>query len=89
MRIDHIEQVLGETGELGIELQLHACREKGEPLQQTLHIGICAFEPFEAQAARDLGEFLREFGSHFAYVLELALVIAQQPWIHQRTAAAL
>ena len=66
MRIDVLEQVLGEARELRVDLELDPRRQESEPLQQPLHVGIGALEAVEAEAAGDLGELLRELGAHLA-----------------------
>ena len=68
----------------GLEEMGEGTGEKGEPLQQALHIGVRAFEALDPQPLGDLGEFVSEFGPHLADVTELVLVIAQQPGVHQR-----
>ncbi len=83
MRIDHLEQVLREARELGVDLELHACGEKREPLEEPFDIGIGTLEAVEPQASRDLRKLLRELPAHLAHVLQLAVVVVQNPWIHQ------
>jgi hypothetical protein len=76
-RIDHLQQVLGETREFGVELELHARGQKRKPLEQPLDIGIGAFQAFEAQSSGDLRELTRKFRAHVLYMLQLVLVIAK------------
>lgn len=61
MRVDHLQQVLGERRKLVLDLELDACGEECEPLQQTFHIGVCAFKAGQSQTA---GNF-RKFGGKF------------------------
>ena len=82
MRIDDVEQRLREAGELGVELELHARGEKGDALEEPLDVGIGDLEAVHAEPGRDLGKLLRELRAHFAEVLQLDVVVLEQPRIH-------
>jgi hypothetical protein len=82
VRIDVLEQVLGEARELRLDLQLHARREESEPLEQPLHVGIGAFQAFEAEAGSDLRELLGKLGPHAAQQRKLLFVEAEEARIH-------
>ena len=82
VRVDQLEQVLGEAGELRIDLQLHPRGQKGEPLQQSLHVGVGALERLQPQSPRDLGKLAGELPAHLPQVLELAVVVVKQPRVH-------
>ena len=58
--IDHLQQVLGEPREFGVDLQLDARRQKGESFQQSLDVRIGALEGLQPQPAGDLGKVAGE-----------------------------
>ena len=82
MRVDHLQQVLGEHRVLRVELQLHARGKKSEALQQPLDVRVGALETFQPESPGDLGIFARKLAAHLADVLQLAVVVAQQARIH-------
>ena len=87
MRVDALEQMLGEARELGVELEPHAGGEKAEALEQPLDVGIGHLRRVERQARRDLGECGRELRPHLPHVRELLVVVAKHPRVHQRPSA--
>jgi len=76
--------VLREARELGVDLEVDARRHEREALEQPLDVRIGALERLQPQPARDLRELARELGAHLADVVELAVVVLEQPRIHQR-----
>jgi hypothetical protein len=82
VRIDHLQQVLGEGGKLGVDLELDSGGQEGKAFQQTLHIGVCALEGLQPKARGDLGHLLGEFAPHLAHEAQLAVVVIEQAWIH-------
>ena len=82
MGVHDLEQVLRDLRILRIELELDPRRKERQSLQQTFHVGIGALESFQPQSPRDLGELTGEFGPHLAHVLQLAMVVFAQSWIH-------
>ncbi len=77
MRVDHLQQVLGEHRVLRVQLELHARGQKREAFQQPLDIGVGAFERVQAKPAGDLGILARKLRAHVAHVLQLAGVVRQ------------
>ena len=84
VRIDHLEQPLREARELGVHLELDARREEAEALEQPLDIRVADLDAAHAQAARDLRIALRELGTELVHVGEFAVVVVEQPRVHQR-----
>jgi hypothetical protein len=62
-----------------VELELHPRREKREGLDQALDVRIGALDTVHAETRRDARVRLGEFRTHFADVLELAVVVLEQP----------
>src|SRR5690606_234651 len=83
VRIQHREQALGEARELAVDLELHACGQEREALEEPLHVRIRALEPIEPEPARDLRILARELAAELAQVLELAPVVREQAFVHQ------
>ena len=77
MREHGFQEGLGETGELRVHLELHARGQKGEALQQALHVGIGALEAFQPQPARNLRVLLGELAAHLTDVLQFAVDVLQ------------
>jgi hypothetical protein len=82
MGIDCFEKRLRETRELGIQLQVDASGEKTYAFKQTFNVRIRDLEAVDAETRRNFGKLLRELRAHFAQVLELEIVVLQQPGIH-------
>ena len=82
VRVDDLEQPLGEARELGVELELHARAEERGAFEQPLDVGIGDLDALHPQAAGDLGELLGELGSQLAEVAELAVVVVEETRIH-------
>ncbi|MNC85903.1 hypothetical protein D3C83_15230 [compost metagenome] len=85
MRVDAFEQRLREARELGVELQVDARRHEADAFHQALDVGVGHLQPVHAEARRDLGELLGELRAHLAQVLQLEVVVLEQPRIHQPT----
>jgi hypothetical protein len=83
LRIDELEKMLCEARKFGVELPMDARREKREPLEQPLDVGIGAIESAQAESSGDLRILLRELRPHPAQELELAAVELQESVIHQ------
>jgi hypothetical protein len=83
MRVERFQQRLSEGGELSVDLQPHAGRKKGEPLQQSLDVGIGARELVEPEPAGDLGELARELPARAAQELELAVVVTEELLVYR------
>ena len=84
VRIDALEEVLGEARELGVELETHAGRQETEPLEQPLDVRIGHLGRVERQARGDLGEGGGELRPHLPHVLQLLVVVAKHAGVHQR-----
>jgi len=89
VRVDDFEQRLREPGKLGVDLQLHARREKADAFEQPLDVGIVHREAVHAEPGRDLRKLLGEFGAGLAQVVQLEVVVLQQAGIHHPTCAEL
>src|SRR5258705_386255 len=85
VRVDDLEQRLREARELGIELQLDARGEEAEALEQPLDVGVGDLEAVHAEPRGNLRKLLRELRAHLAEMLQLEVVVLQQPRIHQAT----
>ena len=85
MRIDDLEQRLGEARELRVELELHARGEKPDAFEQPLDVGIRHLEAVHAEPRRNLRELLCEFSAGLSQVLQLEVGVLKQPRIHQAT----
>ena len=79
---NEVEQALREPRKLRVELQLHARGEKREALEQPFDVRVGNFDAFHAQPAGDLRELAREFRTHLADVLELAVVVSEESRVH-------
>ena len=67
----------------GTELQLASTdNPAGKAFQQAFHVRIGALEAFQAESTGDLGIFAGELAAHFANVLQLPVVVAQQSGVH-------
>lgn len=79
VRVNHVQERLGETRILRIHLELDPGRHVGESFKQPLDVGVRALEfldeAFQTQAAGDLGEGARELAAHLGQVPQLPLVI--------------
>ena len=87
MRINRLEDRLGKTRELRVELQLHSRGQKRKAFQQTLYkrIGADLLRiTIQRQPARDLWEVPRKLRSRFPQMLEFNIVEIQQAAIHDR-----
>ena len=87
VRADHLEQVLGEPGELLVDLELHAGGEEGEALEEALDVGVGALERVEPQACRDFREVMGELATQLPQVAQLSAVVLEQASVHRHTAA--
>ena len=85
MRIDDLEQRLGEARKLGVELELHARRQKPDAFEQPLDVGIGDLQPVHAEPGGDLRKLLGELGAHLAQMLQLEVVVLEQARIHHAT----
>ncbi len=56
VRAEHLEEMLREAREFGVDLELDASREEGESFEQALDVRVRTLERIEPQPARDLGE---------------------------------
>ena len=83
VRVDDLQQMLGESRELVVHLELHPPRQEAETLQQPLDVGISALEPLQPQPPGDLRELAGEFPAQLAQVLEFSVVVFEQTGIHQ------
>ena len=84
VRIDALEEMLGEARKLGVELEAHPGGEEAEPFQEPLDVRIGHLGRVERQARGDLGERGGELRSHLPHVRELLAVVPQHPGVHQR-----
>ena len=75
MRVQQLQQRLGDLGKLVVDLVLNAPGKQGKCLDQALDVRISATIFFQLQPARDLGIPLRKLGAHLANELQLTLVI--------------
>ncbi len=82
VRVDGVQQVLGEARVLAVELELHARGEKGEAFQQPLDVRVRALEALEAEPGGDLRELGRELRARLANELQLAVVVLEQARVH-------
>ena len=78
MRIEHLEQRLGDLRELVVDLEVDARREKRERLDQPLDVRILALAALEQQPAGDLRVLLGELRRHPADERQLAFVVGEQ-----------
>ena len=87
VRDELVEQVARELGELVLQLQLHARRQKGRSLQQA---GDHRVGPVAHQAAQTLGDagiFLAELARLLVQQLQLAIVEVEELPVHRRSTA--
>lgn len=82
MGVHHFQQMMGEAGKLGFELELDTCSEKGRAFEQALDIRIRNLKAVHRQTAGNLRELLRELASHLPEMPEFLIVEMQQPRIH-------
>ena len=78
VRVEHVQQRLGDFGELIVELAMHSTGQEREGFDQTLDVGILAGIRLQQQPAGHLGILFREFPGHLADELQLAFVVGQQ-----------
>jgi hypothetical protein len=78
MRIDDIEQVLGEAWKFRINLELNSGGQERKSLEQPLDVRICAFVRSEPELARELGKLGGKLRSELAQVAELSVVVTKQ-----------
>ena len=78
VRVEHVQQRLGDFGELIVELAMHSAGQEREGFDQTLDVGIFAGIRLQQQTAGHLGIFFRELAGHLADELQLAFVVGQQ-----------
>ena len=84
MRIDDVEEGLGDLREIVVDLEMDARGEKREPLEQPLDVGILALVGLELEARRHLGIPPGELRAHAPEKRQLALVVVQQIVTHRR-----
>src|SRR5690606_14522157 len=75
--IDRAEQRFGDARELVIELEVHACGQERESLEQPLDVGIVAARGLQQQPRCDLRVALAEFRTETPEIRQLPLVILQ------------
>ena len=80
--VHHVQQVAGEAGVFGIQLQAHAGRQEGRGFDEPLDIGVGDLVPLHTQAVGDLGESLGELPRAVAEVAQFLLVKAQESRVH-------
>ena len=85
VRVDDLEQRLGEARELRLHLELNAGREEGDPFEQPLDVRIRHLEAGHPQPGGDLRELLGELGTHLAQVLQFSVVVPEQARVHYFT----
>ena len=78
VRVDNLQQVLGEVRVAGIDFELHAGGEQPEAFQQAFDIGVCTVKAIQPQAAGYLGELTGELAAHFADVLQFAVIVFEE-----------
>ena len=84
MRVDDVEEGLGDLREIVVDLEVHAGGEKGEALEQALDVRILALVGLELQPRGDLGIPPGELRAHTAEERQLTLVVVQQIVTHRR-----
>ena len=82
VRVDDLEQRLREPRKLCLELQLDARRHEAEAFEQPLDVGIGDLQAAHAKPGGNLRKLLGELGAHLAQVLQLEVVMLQEPRIH-------
>ncbi len=82
MGADHFQHALGQARELRVHLQLDACAQKAEALQQALHIGVGHIGVVQRKTARDLGKGGSELGAQLAQIGQFAVVVLDEAGIH-------
>jgi hypothetical protein len=82
VRVDDVEQRLGKAREFGVELELDARRQKRNPFDQPLDVGVGDLEAVHAETRRDLRTLLGELGAHLTQVLQLDVVVLEEARIH-------
>ena len=85
MRVDDLEQRLGEARELGVELEVHARRQEPDAFEQPLDVRVGDLEAVHAEPAGDLGKLARELGARLPKVLQLEVVVPEQAGVHYST----
>ena len=69
VRVNDLEERLGEARELGVQLELYTGGQERDALDQPLDVRIRNLEAAHAQPGGDLGKLLRELGAHFPQML--------------------
>ena len=82
MRIEDVEQSLGDLREIIVDAQMHARRQQRERFDHPLDVGIFATVGFQQQPGGDLGMLVGELRSHLAQEGEFAFVIISQLIAH-------
>ena len=85
VRVDDLEQRLGEARELGVDLQLHPRRHEAGAFEQPLHVRVGHLEAAHAEPGGDLRELLGELAAHLAKMLKLEVVVVEETGIHYAT----
>src|SRR6185503_3012326 len=80
-----LEQRLREARELGVDLELHARREKRDAFEQSFDVGIGHLQAVHPEPGRDLRELLDELGASLPQVLQLEVVILEEAGVHHAT----
>ena len=63
--VDHLHEVLAETRELSVDLELDSRCQESKGLEQTLHVRVGTLKRLDAKTACNLGEFVRKLPAHF------------------------
>jgi hypothetical protein len=77
MGIEDVEKRLRNLGILVIDLVMNPRGEEGEPLDQTLNMGIFGPIRFEQQSGRNLWILGGELSPHLTEKTELSLIIGE------------
>ena len=78
MRVEHVQERLGDFGELIVELAVHAAGQEREGFDEAFDVRIFARVGLQQQTAGHLGILFRELAGHLADELQLAFVVGKQ-----------
>ncbi len=78
MRIQDVEQRLGDFRELVVDLEVYPRGQECERLQHPLHVRVFALVRLQHQSRRHLRILRRELHAHLAQEGQLPFVIQQQ-----------
>src|SRR6516165_2608103 len=82
MRVEDVEQGVGQLGEFVVDLVAHAGREQGERFDEALDVRIRAAAMFEHEPAGRRGILRRELAGHLADEQQLAFVVREKGLAH-------